>query len=331
MKRLNHLFESFCSFENLLNAYYKAKKGTRSNIETAKFFFHLEDEILEIQAELKNLQYKPAPYKYFKISDPKERTISVAVFRDRVVHHALVNILEPIYEARFIFDSYATRKGKGTHAAINRAQSFLQKNKWFFKTDIDKYFDSIDQNILMNILKKKIKDDRLLSITERIVKNGGCGEKGLPIGNLTSQFFANVYLNSFDTFVKEQLKARYYIRYMDDFVVFCKEKKQLKMLRQPMTEYLKDCLGLELKDSATFLNSSINGLTFLGKRVFAQNIRIAKPNLKRFLKRMKQKELAYSKGEITEETFLASMNSYWANLSFYNSHQLKLKLLANRY
>ena len=220
--------------------------------------------MIELQNELIEATYQPNPYRYFKIYDPKERTISVADFRDRVVHHALINVLEPIYERVFIHDSYATRKNKGTHLAVERAQNFLLFNSWFFKSDIDKYFDSINHQTLLKLLQRKIKDEPLLEIITRIVYNSNDSKVGLPIGNLTSQFFANVYLNHFDQFVKRQLKAKYYIRYMDDFVVFHPDKNQLKTWRIPIRAFLIDELGLQLKAKATFLNSRQNGLTFLG-------------------------------------------------------------------
>ncbi|MCB9291557.1 MAG: group II intron reverse transcriptase domain-containing protein [Lewinellaceae bacterium] len=268
MKRYGQLFENFTAFPNLLLAYQKARRGAVGKPEAQAFAFHLEGELFQLQDELMNGSYQPRPYRYFQIYDPKERTISVAAFRDRVVHHALINILEPIYERCFIFDSYATRKGKGTHKAIRRAQQFLRRTGWFWKSDIDKYFDSIRQDMLRDLLERKVKDKRLLEIAGRIVCNGGAEGVGLPIGNLTSQFFANVYLNGFDHFVKEDLGVKYYLRYMDDFALFSPDKTQLKSWRGPVRKYLNDNLGLQLKASASFLNSAPNGLTFLGRRIF---------------------------------------------------------------
>lgn len=314
MKRVGGLFEQFVSFENLLSAYQKARKGAVGKRETQHFTFLLEYELFRLQRELRNGAYQPAPYRYFQIHDPKERTISVAAFRDRVVHHALINVLEPIYERCFIFDSYATRKGKGTHKAVCRAQHFLAQTGWFWKTDIDKYFDSMQQDILLALLRRKIKDAKLLTVAERIIRNGGAGGKGLPIGNLTSQFFANVYLNRFDHFVKQTLGVRHYIRYMDDFVLFHPDRSTLKSYRTPVRNFLKEELDLQLKASATFLNSSTNGLTFLGRRIFPAVIRLARPNGKRMLRRMTVRQKEFAAGQIDEDTFLQSMNSYWAHL-----------------
>jgi len=206
MKRIGNLYEKVISFKNLYKAFTKAKRGTK-NTESLKFFYNLENELFTLYQELSTKIYKPVKYRYFKIYEPKEREISVASFRDRIVHHAIINILEPIYENIFIYDSYATRKEKGTHRAIKRAQEYLKKNKWYLKADIKKYFESINPDILMQILQTKIKDKDLLLLIEVIIRNSGEKKSGLPIGNLTSQFFANVYLDKFDHYIKDDTQS----------------------------------------------------------------------------------------------------------------------------
>ena len=330
MRRHGQLYERFASFANLQAAYRKARRGTRRNAATASYFFHLETELLALQEELMEMRYTPGPYRYFQIHDPKTRTISVAPFRDRVVHHALVNVLEPVYERTFIHDSYATRKGKGTHAAIAQAQRYLDQTGWFLKTDVDKYFDSIRQDVLLALLERKIKDRRLLEITRRIIGNGGSGGLGLPIGNLTSQFFANVYLHPLDMFIQQELGVRHYIGYMDDFVLFSKDKEVLKAHRSAVTGFLEHQLGLRLKPGATFLNQASNGLTFLGRRIFPSLVRFAAPNLRRMVRRMALRESAYKKGVITEEKLIESMNSYWAVLRYGGNAALRRSLLQEK-
>jgi len=314
MKRYGQLFGALTSFPNLLVAFKKARKGAVGKRETQQFTFHLEMELFQLQNELQEGVYHPAPYRYFKIYDPKERTISVAHFRDRVVHHALINVLEPIYERCFIYDSYATRKGKGTHLAVRRAQQYLRRRPWFFKTDINKYFDSIQHDTLLSLLERKIKDPGLLGVAEAIIRNGGREGVGLPIGNLTSQFFANVYLNPFDHFIKQDLGVQAYIRYMDDFVVLAQHREPLKRWRERLQDYLKTHLGLTLKPKASFLNQADNGLTFLGRRIFPAVVRLARPNGKRMLRRMAGKQRAFENGKMEEDAFLQSMNSYWSQL-----------------
>jgi RNA-directed DNA polymerase len=318
MKRSGNLFGKFCSFSNLLLAYKKAKKGCRKNNETARFGFFFEKELIALSDELKNLSYQPGSFRYFTVNDPKKRTIAVAPFRDRVVHHALVNILEPIYEPCFIFDSYATRKKKGTHAAILRAQEFLGKNHWFLKMDIEKYFDSIDHHILKTLLQRKIKDFKFLRVLFRIIENGGDNGKGLPIGNLTSQFLANVYLNGFDHFAKDHSAIRHYIRYMDDFVVFSEDKIFLKSLKSTIEGYLQTELNLRLKEKSTVLNHKQNGLSFIGARIYPGTIRIHPKTLRRGKTKLKLRKFELDNGRIGEEKFVAALNSINAHLTFFS-------------
>ena len=327
MQRIGNLFPEFCSFSNLLSAYRKAHRGTRKNAENAAFFINMEKELLALQEELRAGHWRPQPYHYFDIWDPKHRTIAVAAFRDRVVHHALVNVLEPIYERCFIFDSYATRKGKGVHAAVGRAQHFLRRHDWYLKSDVKQYFDSVDHDILLNLLERKIKDRRLLGVSELIIRHGGDEGKGLPIGNRTSQFFANVYLNALDYFVKENLRAPGYTRYMDDFVLFHSDKSTLKQMLPEIEAFLTDKLALRLKSKATYINSDRNGLSFLGRRIFRGIIRLRPENLRRITGRIRHREWQFQNGKMEETTFLQSMNSYWAMLSYHPVAPLRRALL----
>jgi len=328
MKRINNLYSSVTSFENLMKAAKKALKGTKSKTESLEFYYNLESNLINLQNELESGTYDPGSYKYFKVFEPKVREIAVAPFRDRVVHHAIVNILEPIYENTFISDSYATRKNKGTHKAVSKAQEMIKKNEWYLKSDIRKYFPSIDHEVLLSILKRKIKDESLLSLLEKIVRNGGADGKGLPIGNLTSQFFANVYMDKFDHFVKEELSCKYYIRYMDDFVIFENDKEKLKEILVRLSEYLNKNLKLELKENATYTNKRKNGLSFLGMRIFPNLIRINSVNLKRSVKKMRIKARLYSAGKIKDEDITQSAQSIMGYLKYYNSHQLRQDLIA---
>jgi len=327
MKRVSGLFDSFASFANLYAAWRKARRGARQNLESAGWTYNLERNLLDLRGRLCSGEWTPHPYRYFEIYDPKQRTISVAVFEDRVVHHALVNVLEPIYERSFNAHSYATRKGKGAHAAVKHAQAMLRQNRWFFKSDVQKYFDSIDQDVLLEVLERKIDDPRLLEIAGRIVHNGGISGKGLPIGNLTSQFLANVYLDPFDRFVQRNLGFRAYVRYMDDFVLFNPDKDRLKTTRPALEDFLREHLQLRLKLSATYLNSASNGLSFLGLRIFPGIIRLRPENSRRMMRRWRQKERAWQLGETEEEKFVAATNSYWAVLNAYPTAGLRRALL----
>ncbi len=328
MKRINDLYDKVTSFENLMIAAKKALKGTKSKTESLEFSFNLESNLINMQNELVSETYEPGGYKYFKVFEPKEREIAVAPFRDRVVHHAIVNVLEPIYEKIFISDSYTTKKNKGTHKAVLKAQEMIKRNEWYFKSDIRKYFPSIDQDVIISILERNIKDKRLLSLLEKVIRNGGVDGKGLPIGNLTSQFLANVYLDRFDHYLKDELGYKYYIRYMDDFVIFDNDKEKLKELRPKVEYFLKSELCLELKVNATYINKRINGLSFLGMRVFPKLIRINRINLKRSVKKMQIKANLYSIGKIRDEKISQSAQSITGYLKYFNTYQLRCDLIA---
>lgn len=323
MKRTGNLYSHVLSFENLYKAYCKARKGCGKTEEAMCFSLHLEKKLMLLQKELSEQTYEPSGYRTFKIFDPKERIISVAPFRDRVVHHAIINMIEPLFEKTFIFHSYATRKKKGTHAAILQAQRFMKCNFWFMKMDISKYFDSIRHDILKKLIQKKIKDKRLLLVIDRIIDNGGTCGSGLPIGNLTSQFFANVYLNNFDHYVLEKLKPGGYIRYMDDFVLFSNNKEKLKIYREQIQRYLKEELNLQVKPKSIMINNRQNGLSFLGSRIFPSMLRIRHENLIRLIQHLTDKTSQFKQSKITEKSYVASLHSIIAHLKFFNSYRLR--------
>lgn len=326
MKRHKGLFETLCTFEHLLAAFRRALRGSGHSREALRFYVEYEPRLLALQADLMSGQYQPQPYRYFHIRDPKERVISVAPFVDRVVHHAVVGLLEPIYERRFIYDSYATRKGKGSHAAILRAQQFLRRYNWFFKTDIEQYFASINHERLLTLLARKVKDAAFLDLTARIIHNGDHAGRGLPIGNLTSQFFANVYLDPFDHWVKTQLKVQGYVRYMDDFVLFAHDREQAKAWRGAVSEYLLNELNLRLKPANSFLNQRSNGLSFLGARIFPALIRIHPAHLRRSQRRLAHKTALRQAGKMEEEDYLHSLQCHWAWLRWFDTLALRREL-----
>ncbi len=333
MRRVGHLFERVCAFDNLLGAFERAFRGSGRTREACRFHFRLEPELLALQRELWEGIYEPAPYRYFRILDPKERTISVAPFRDRVVHHALVGVLEPVFERRFLFDSYATRKGKGTHRAVRRAQQCLRRNAWFVKMDVARFFDSVDHGVLLEIVRRRIKDARVLDLVRRILvtsdrSRGLSRGKGLPIGNLTSQFFANVYLDPLDHFLKDDRAVPGYVRYMDDMVVFGPTRECVKGVLHETEGFLEDRLRLRLNPRATLLNRSSRGLPFLGFRVFPGLVRVRRENIRRLKGRMRDRQKALARGALTEEGFAESVRSLFAHAAFADSLGLRKALLA---
>ncbi len=327
-KRIGFLWEALTSWQNLFSAYRKACKHKKSKPETAEWMFNCEKLLLELQSELQDKRYKPQAYRYFMIKEPKERLISVAAFRDRVVHHALVNVIEAHFEATFIKDSYATRKHKGLHLAVQAAQDHARSSLWFLKLDIRKYFASIDHEILLGLIQRKIKDPQVIELCSIILANQnlsmGCSEgTGLPVGNLTSQFFANIYLNQLDHLVKQQLKYTAYVRYMDDFILFADDPQRLKDDLPIMREFLASSLRLELKDESAQLNRVSQGLPFLGYRVFPRLLRIRRENLKRCLRGISLQESAYAQGEIDSETLYQSTRSRLGFIGFADSRRLQ--------
>lgn len=272
-KRIGYLYGSLTSWSNLYLAYKKACKHKQSKSETTEWMYNCEKYLFELQAELREQRYRPQPYKYFVIREPKERIISVASFRDRVVHHALVNIIDPYFEAIFIKDSYATRKDKGLHLAVSAAQKYACRYKWYMKLDIEKYFASVNHAILLNLINRKIKDPTVMSLCRIILSNqtvsmGMEENKGLPVGNLTSQFFANIYLNKLDHFVKQSLGYQAYVRYMDDFILFSNDPVELKQALKHIERFVQQQLELRIKPKSLQINRVTHGIPYLGYRIF---------------------------------------------------------------
>ncbi|MBN1423934.1 group II intron reverse transcriptase domain-containing protein, partial [Candidatus Fermentibacteria bacterium] len=262
--------------------------------------------------------YVPGAHRYFTIRDPKEREIAVAPFRDRVVHHAVVATIEPWFERAFISDSYACRKGKGVHAAIRRAQVFLRRHRWYVKTDVEKYFERVDHEALLGILRRKLKDRRILGLLETIIRNTREPGRGLPIGNLTSQFLANVYLDPLDHFIKERLRIRAYVRYMDDLVVFDDDPARLESLVREIEGFLHGELRLSLKPGSTWRNTRAHGLSFLGVRVFPGLLRVRGENRRRCLRRMRNVVGAWRTGDLSEEAMEQSLCSSAGHLRYFD-------------
>lgn len=241
------MYEQICSWDNLLLAWHRASLGKRGQPQTAAFEHHLEEELTRLQAGLLAGTYRPGRYHSFHIHEPKRRLISAAPFRDRVVHHALCNLIAPLFDRTFVADSYANRLGKGTHRALDRAQTLARRFAYVLPCDIRQFFPSIDHQILVDTLARTLRDPRVMNLVRLLLESGRgvlAGEytmvwfpgddllaaarpRGLPIGNLTSQLWANCYLNPFDHFVKRELRCAGYVRYVDDFLLFAKDKPTL--------------------------------------------------------------------------------------------------------
>lgn len=321
------LYQRITDFQNLYSSFKKAFKGKKNNPEAADFYLNLEKNLFKLKNELLTGKYKPGKYHYFNIHDPKERMISDAPFRDKVVHHALVNMIEPLFERIFIKNSFACRKGKGTHKAVLLAQHYLEFNRYYLKMDIEKYFETMDHMKLLDIFSETVQDKDVLWLLRTILKtseqSSGVKGKGIPIGNLTSQFLANVYLNKLDHFAVNNLSIQCYTRYMDDFVIFHTDKEILKTYRDRLTQFVGKELLLKVKERATVIQGRENGLGFLGYRVFPGLTRVKNKNIKRLKRKVSLREKQFKDGIIGEEQLVASVQSILGYFNFADAVHLK--------
>ena len=267
--KLVHKFEDIVNVNNLLEAWPEFLKSKKQKKDVLEFQLHLMDNILSLHRDLINRNYKHGDYQCFKINDPKPRIIHKASVRDRLLHRAMYRILYPFFDKTFISDSFSCRINKGTHKAINRFREFsyiISKNNTktcrILKCDIKKFFASIDQNILVDILQESIADKDIVNLLKEVIFS--FKPNGLPLGNLTSQLFSNIYLNEFDQFVKHKLKAKNYIRYADDFVVLSENRKYLESILSNTKYFLESKLKLQLHPAKIFVKTLYSGVDFLG-------------------------------------------------------------------
>ena len=270
---LIHMYQNIISVENLLVSWREFLRGKRKRADVAEFSLRFSENILLLYKDLMDKTYKHSFYSAFNVSDPKPRNIHKASVRDRLLHHAIYKVLYPYFDNRFIYDSYSCRNFKGTHKAMERFKQFgytVSKNNtktcWILKCDIKKFFASVDQKILIEILKRHIKDEDTIWLLEKVINsfNSGIAGKGLPLGNLTSQLLVNIYMNEFDQYVKHKLKVKYYIRYADDFLILHLDKQYLTANLRYIANYLNQELKLQLHPNKVFIKTLSSGIDFLG-------------------------------------------------------------------
>jgi len=341
MKTYNKLYEEVCSMNNLANAWRKARKGKTKKIDVMEFEQNIRKNLLKLKEELLNQTYKPEPMKTFILRDPKTRKISKSTFRDRIIHHSLIRIIEPIFDKTFIYDNCANRKGKGNLFALKRFDKFKRKvskngtylkNKfndknfvfgYCFKADIKHYFQEINHEILLKIIKRKISDINTLELIKKILKNGEEKEGvGMPLGNLTSQFFANLYLNKLDYFVKNRLRAKFYIRYVDDFVLLHNSKKQLELWKFEIDRFLRDELKIELHAQKSKIIPLGKGIDFVGFRNFYYFRLLRKRNIKKARQKIEQ----FNEEILNEEKLKEIFQGWLAYAKWANSYNLRKRL-----
>jgi len=323
------IYSEIISLKNLILAFKKARKGKTKKDYVLEFEENIAYNLKVLYDELKNQTYNPKPLKTFVVRDPKTRKISKSEFKDRIIHHALCNIIEPILDKSFIYDSCANRKGKGNLFAMKRFDSFKRKvtnnlhsSAFCFKADIKHYFQEIEREILLNILKRKIKDEKTINLIKLILDNFD-SKKGMPLGNLTSQFFANVYLNELDFFVKQRLKVKYYIRYVDDFIILSSSKERLIIWKEHINNFLKENLKLELHSEKSKIGALHKGIDFVGFIIFYKFKLLRKRNFRKIKYRIKQ----LNEKEIAKDKFDESLNGWLAYTKWANCFNLRKELI----
>ena len=345
------LFEQLTSFENLLRAYRQAARGKRSRPAVCAFDYDLEGRLVQLRDALRAGRWRPGGYRHFTLADPKPRRISAAPFADRVVHHALVNVIEPLYERRFINDSYANRRGKGLHQALDRATHFARRYRYVLRCDIVQFFPAVDLAILRRNLGRVVRDDSVLAVCDSILAGGAqelrdqytlvvfpgddpeaaaARPRGLPIGNQTSQFWANVYLHPLDQFVKSELRCPAYLRYVDDFLLFSDDKAELHRWKQLIITFLATKLRLTLheRESAVFPVST--GIPFLGFRIYPDHRLLRRRNGVAFARRLRAMCQAYQAGKLPLSALTPRIQSWVAHVAHGDTWRLRQSLLSVR-
>ena len=314
-----HGFYEVISLENFLESWKEFLKGKRKRKDVQEFSLSLMDNIIQLHQELANHTYNHGPYQAFRINDPKPRKIHKSLVRDRLLHHAIYRQLYPFFDQTFICDSFSCRIGKGTHRALNRFRSFAYKASknntktcWILKCDIRKFFENINHEVLLAILEKYIPDRNIIWLLERVIFSfSSAPGRGLPLGNLTSQLFVNIYMNEFDQFVKHKLKAKYYIRYADDFVVMFRDKSWLEELLPKIGDFLSENLKLDIHPDKVFIKTLASGVDFLGWVHFPDHRILRTITKRRMLRRL---------GETKKPE---SVNSYLGLLKHGNTNKIK--------
>ena len=332
MKTYKNLYQSIWEFDNIHKAYIKARRLKRYTPEVLKFSAHLEENLVNIHNQLMQKTYRPGKYRHFTIHEPKKRLIAALPFSDRVIQHALCNIIEPIFERSFIYDSYACRIGKGVLAGMHRVVQFLKaaEQKWeeiyCLKMDISKYFSSINHTQLKQIIRKYIACPDTLQLIDLIIDSEGLS-CGIPIGSLTSQLFANIYLNELDHFAKDQHRVKYYVRYMDDVVILHNEKNYLHELHDKIEEFLCNNLYLALNSKTQILPVKQRGIDFLGYRIWQTHILPRKRTIKRAKRRFTKFSKLYSEDKINIGRIRSSLMSFLGYIKHCNAHRTTLATL----
>lgn len=328
MKRHGNLYDRIIAVDNLLLAFDKARRHKSNRKKIQKVLPRKEELCNQLHDLLKAGTYKTSQYNHKTIYEPKKRLIYILpFFPDRVLHHAVMNVLEPIWDGILISDSYACRKGKGQHAGSRRCMEFVRRFKYCLKCDVSKFYPSVNHAILKVVLRKKIKDERLLKLLDEII-NSAEGDTNVPIGNFLSQWFGNIYLNELDMFAKHVLREKAYIRYCDDFIFFSNDKQRLHEVAKAVTDFADSKLALCLSKCDVF--PTAHGVDFLGYRHFSNGVvLVRKSTAKRMKRRLKRIVGAVESGRVTKEKAVAQIGSAMGWIQHANAHNLAIALKIN--
>ena len=324
MRRHNNLFDQITSADNLWLAYRKARKGKTSKSAVKRFDLAPEKRLARIQSQLIDGSFNTSRYQTKWVFEPKQRLIYVLPFNpDRIVQHAIMNVIEPIWDRMLISDSYACRSGKGIHAGSRRVMEFVRRYKYCLKCDISKFYPSVDHDILFGIIQRKIKCSRTLELLRNIIYSIG-GGKNVPIGNYTSQWFGNLYLNELDQYLKHEWRIKPYVRYCDDFVLFADDKAFLNRMSAVIKDFVCNRLSLTLSKCDLF--PVTQGVDFLGYRHFRNYLLLRKSTATRIRRRLKLLPILLDRGKISLDSYRSSLASSMGWLKWCNAHNLALRL-----
>lgn len=334
-KKIKNLFDEKLTFEKMLEAHQRARRHKAYKNEVVKFEFSLENNIVNLINNLNNGTYRLGKYFNFKVYEPKERCIQALPYKDRIVHQWYVEeFIKPFIVPKFIKTTYACLENKGTHKAVEEVQHQMQimhhnyNDFWILKCDIKKFFYNINPFILFDIMKKYISDPKLLHLTNILIFNDDTNKNkvGIPIGNYTSQFFANIYLNELDQYIKRVLKIRFYTRYMDDFILILKTKKDCINTKKQIEEFLDKTLKLELNDKSRYYPYKM-GVNFCGYRIFTTHRLLRLSSKKKIKKNVKKWNIKHNNNSLNIEETIQSLNSWLGHISHCNSYKLEQKIL----
>ena len=326
------LYDEVCDYKNLKAGYYQTQiAGRKYRKESVIFDMAREKNMAALWKSLKNGTYCPGEYIQFQVYEPKQRLVSAPRIRDKIVQHTVHKVLWRLYEPAFIKDSYACMENRGSHQAVERVQHFMKKcawqnaDSWILKMDIRKFFYSIDHNVLKAILRKKIRDEKFLHLLDMIIDSNPEGSIGLPLGNVTSQDMANIYLNELDQYAKRFLHIKYYVRYMDDIIIVCESREQAKRYRQEIDVFLKNRLRLDLNEK-TKIFPIAQGVNAYGYKIYTTHKHVRDSSKRAMKRRMKAMDAKVKAGDMRRKDVQKSVNSWLGHARHSNSYNLSRKI-----